>query len=419
MRRKRKVNNKVKQPKSHQREIDLIVERRKQKRIKRIRKLSSEKIKVMRRKRKVQNKARKQKSHQRKIDLIVDATKLRTNRKRNNKKKGNKKKHNRNEKSKNKNNGRKKIKTKKKKRKNNNGNKKTEARQTDATCSDTQVSEQCLVDAQLALVFEANQVKNYLKQAKRQKSHAKISGKKKGKDKTGRFAKAAGMLLMAIGGNMSSPKCGNPEANSSVDEAQKAEDMNFLMSNYTQMMNCSAYIEEICTIPNKTFNATIEAEVAACNLTMYAFIDTAKVCYELQRNVSNTTATELCTCWAKSAALVDGMRKCKTKTKADMITNQKKRCSQAFTKCKKMEDGSVRMINQCMNDHSMKFINQTGKTLEDAALANIKMPSNDLKEGGINFFDNTTSARDAAVADARSKEPDHDDGDPILGFFSL
>ena len=92
-----------------------------------------------------------------------------------------------------------KSKTKKKKRQ----KKKTNSRQ---TCSSNEASLTCMKNALEGMMFEKNQIANYLKQAKRLENHGTISTNKMGKREN--FDDARKHLLWAIGGNLSDPKCG-------------------------------------------------------------------------------------------------------------------------------------------------------------------------------------------------------------------
>ena len=61
------------------------------------------------------------------------------------------------------------------------------------------------------MMFEKNQIANYLKQTRRLENHETISTNKAGKMDI--FDDARKHLLWAIGGNLSNPKCG-PNATS-------------------------------------------------------------------------------------------------------------------------------------------------------------------------------------------------------------
>ena len=63
------------------------------------------------------------------------------------------------------------------------------------------------------MLFEQNQITNYLKQSKLLQRHQTLSGNKAGKKH--QFREAGHYLLWAVGGNMSNPKCGPNDTSSS------------------------------------------------------------------------------------------------------------------------------------------------------------------------------------------------------------
>ena len=95
-----------------------------------------------------------------------------------------------------------KKKNKEKKKKKNLKNRK----QKQSSCSSEEVSLSCMENALDCMLFEKNQVTNWLKQAKRLENHGTISTNKVGKK--GNFEAARKHLEWAIGGNKSSPQCG-------------------------------------------------------------------------------------------------------------------------------------------------------------------------------------------------------------------
>ena len=95
-----------------------------------------------------------------------------------------------------------KKKNKEKKKKKNLKNRK----QKQSSCSSEEVSLTCMENALDCMLFEKNQVTNWLKQAKRLENHGTISTNKVGKK--GNFEAARKHLEWAIGGNKSSPQCG-------------------------------------------------------------------------------------------------------------------------------------------------------------------------------------------------------------------
>ena len=81
--------------------------------------------------------------------------------------------------------------------------KKTNLRQ---TCSSNEANLTCMKNALEGMMFEKNQIANYLKQARRLENHGTISTNKVGKMDD--FDSARRHLLWAIGGNLSNPQCG-------------------------------------------------------------------------------------------------------------------------------------------------------------------------------------------------------------------
>ena len=77
---------------------------------------------------------------------------------------------------------------------------------TRSTCSSNEVNLTCMKNALEGMMFEKNQIANYLKQAKRLTNHGSISTNKVGKKDS--FDESRKHLLWAIGGNLSDPKCG-------------------------------------------------------------------------------------------------------------------------------------------------------------------------------------------------------------------
>merc|ERR1712106_814726 len=123
-------------------------------------------------------------------------------------------------------------------------------------CGSTQVNDTCLQNAVDSLNFEKNQIQNFFKQNARLKNHNKTKSGKLGKK--GEFEDAAKYLLQAIGGNISAPTCGESGT------AQKARSAKSASDNYATLLNCSESIKEACTMPKKTYNATVKAQLDAC-----------------------------------------------------------------------------------------------------------------------------------------------------------
>ena len=83
-------------------------------------------------------------------------------------------------------------------------------------------------------------------------------------------------------------------------------------------------------------------------------------CQTMTENV-----VDQCACWINSTVYIDKIReeKCQAKSHQKKVTDFKKKCTDVFKACKKMEDKSVESVYYCMDDHSLKFINMTKESL--------------------------------------------------------
>jgi len=297
------------------------------------------------------------------------------------KKRRNKKKKNKKRKNKNKKNNKKK--NTKKKKKLTSGDDLRSKRNT--TCTTETVASTCLDNAMVALNYEKNQVSNYLKQAARLKGHKNIKEKKLFKQ--GEFMAAADHLIFAVGGNMSNPKCGDPDDNSTEALATKEKEFEYILSNYTLLQNCSNAITEACTLSNETFNDSHQDELDVCNQTKWTFILDSRKCHKLQ--AKSTNATEICECWNKAAEDVETIKaqNCETKKKQVAITKQKNFCKKVFKNCKDMEDHSIHLTWHCMHDHSMHLLNQTSKTIHEGIIKDAKALTGEEKLLDFSYFD--------------------------------
>jgi len=260
-------------------------------------------------------------------------------------------------------------KVKKGKRKKTKGNRKSKGKNTlsrqSATCSGTTpVTSTCLDNAKNVLVYEETQVTNYLKQSKQLIRHGAQADSKRGKK--GEFVHAAEHMMMAIGGNISAPICGKNDTDATTrNRQQRALDLH--LENYEKLMNCSAAIQEACTVPPNAYNETALVKIKACNSSMEEYRTFTKSC---QTNAMKNNATGQCECWAQAKTKMDAIKKqkCSINNEKKQVTAEKRKCVKAFGKCKKMEDQSVELIHVCMNDHSMKFINMTAESLHASAM---------------------------------------------------
>merc|ERR1712172_95631 len=238
-------------------------------------------------------------------------------------------------------------KDRKRKRKNRLNNKKKNlsgARQGPAggdwsSCGTSGVNDTCLLNAVNSLNFEKNQIQNFFKQKARLENQDKVTGNKKGKK--GEFEDAAGYMLTAIGGNISSPSCGE---NSTRAQRAAAD----AVTTYNTLINCSETIHEACDMPNGTINATFNANCADIyNKSKIASDD----CRSNTAYTNNGSAA--CNCWEKAAigiviAKAEGCTK-KGKEQAVAVRKQKTKCINAFSVCKKAEDAAVALIYTCMS----------------------------------------------------------------------
>jgi len=238
-----------------------------------------------------------------------------------------------------------------------------------STCSqsgDSPVSDQCLADALISLIYEGNQVTNYLKQSKRLENHGKISSNKL--TKKDEFESAARHMLWAIGGNISDPKCGET-TNDTKRMAFLKRGLSISVANYNDLMNCSNAIKAACDIEqhNSTYNKSEHSEsMTECQKYKNDFINVSKECISKK---DQTNATLQCDCWSRAAKDVAIIKKlkCETKKNQKIVTAHKNACIKVFGTCKKLEDAAVELIHTCMHDHSNEFINQTAESLNEAA----------------------------------------------------
>ena len=108
---------------------------------------------------------------------------------------------------------------KKSKGKKKKGENKTQSKQD--ICSSIQANYTCMEAALTSMLFEDNQIANYIKQAKLLERHQALSGNKAGKND--QFELATEHMIWAIGGNISNPKCGPNDTSSSSSKYNRYE----------------------------------------------------------------------------------------------------------------------------------------------------------------------------------------------------
>jgi len=279
------------------------------------------------------------------------------------------------------------------KRNRNSEGKKASTRQ---TCSGTTpVTSTCMENAKNVLVYEETQVTNYLKQSKQLIRHGGQADSKRGKK--GEFVHAAEHMIMAIGGNISAPLCGNNASDSTTRQRQQRA-LDLHLENYEKLMNCSAAIQEACTVPDKAYNETALVKIKACNSSMEEYRTFTKTC---QTTEMKNDATKQCECWAEAKTKMNAIKalNCSINNEKKQVTAEKRKCVKTFGKCKKMEDQSVELIHVCMADHSMRLINQTAESLHVGA----------MKDSGKELATADETAKDVLSGNAvMSKQFDND-----------
>merc|ERR1719320_1286409 len=233
------------------------------------------------------------------------------------------------------------------------------------SCSGTTpVSSTCLENAALVLLYEKNQVTNYLKQSKQLIRHKNMTDNKL--IKKGEFKRSANHMLMAIGGNLSNPICGENSTDSTARKRQQRA-LDLHLDYYSKLNNCSDVIHEACDVPNDLHNETSLEKIKECNTTKEEFRILTKTC---QTEEMKNNASMQCDCWAGAKEKMKELQslKCETNKAKKEVTANKRKCNKVFSNCKKMEDFSVFLIYTCMNDHSLHLINQTAESLHNGAM---------------------------------------------------
>merc|ERR1719339_218396 len=238
------------------------------------------------------------------------------------------------------------------------------------SCSANQANYQCMEAALKGMMFEQQQITNYLKQSKLLQRHQSVSGNKRSKKII--FEEAEQHLLWAIGGDIDNPICGPSDTSSSKYNSTLYEkEKNLAVESYELLKECDIAIEQSCNISNlEGYNKDEVAEnITICQDMMEDAIAANKRCQSLTEDVPAQ-----CTCWINQTILIDQIKELKCQAKADQkkVTQFKNKCIETFKACKKMEDKSVESVYYCMEDHSMKFINQTVESLANAADKNSK-----------------------------------------------
>jgi len=238
------------------------------------------------------------------------------------------------------------------------------------SCASNEANYDCMAAALKGMLFEQQQITNYLKQSKLLQRHQDVTGNKRAKKNT--FEEAEQHLIWAIGGDIDNPICGPSDTSSSKYNSTLYEyEKNLAVQSYKVLKECDIAIEKACNISLlEGYDKDGHAEnTTLCQDMKKDAIANNKRCQSLTDDVSAQ-----CACWINQTIVIDRIKefKCSAKATQKLVTKHKNACIETFKECKKKEDKSVESVYYCMHDHSMKFINQTTESLANAATKNSK-----------------------------------------------
>jgi len=189
-------------------------------------------------------------------------------------------------------------------------------RQIDANCIDNAVKYMVTIQKQVAFFdTQKTRMETMEKQA---------GGKAK---KMGNFQPLCAKIREAGGGNSSDLRC----------NGEKSENLTNL---YSELMACKENINTSCSTDMPTHD---ENMVATCVTDIKAFKDLVKA-------ASDKTGDDACLDWngANLAAAEAKALKCKVTDESNAVKAQKKKCINAFSKCRKTEDAIIDAFSKCM-----------------------------------------------------------------------
>merc|ERR1712168_457765 len=205
------------------------------------------------------------------------------------------------------------------------------------TCSAKQVDTDCLQIVVDAMEFEKTQIQNFFKQKSRLQNHNKIATNKLGKK--GEFEDAAKYLLLALGGNLSAPACGDSNGTSTTNSSSRAmtREVSKALLTFNTLNNCSATIKEACTMPEEAFNETKSAFLLKCEGIFNKSKSFSDDCRTNKAYTTNGTAA--CECWNGAAggikaAKAEGCKATESQKIAKAVKKNKEACKKAFLNCR-------------------------------------------------------------------------------------
>ena len=196
------------------------------------------------------------------------------------------------------------------------------------------VDNKCFAQSILAMRRWKDVVSNFIRQDKRIKGYKKTGEKKSSKKYL--FSPIADKLLGIGGGNKSALSCGG------TSNSEVAKNMTIL---FTELESCEKNINDACNPENfPKLNATMKECVDLTEI----FVAEANKCMLL--SLKEDEAEDGCDCWKKMTQLTEEVNKCKLKDDLENARKQQKSCTEAFGKCRKLEDAAVDSIYACATD---------------------------------------------------------------------
>jgi len=240
-------------------------------------------------------------------------------------------------------NSKKKNKEKKKKKLRKQRRKKQRKQTKQDSCTSTQANYTCMAAALKGLLFEQQQITNYLKQSKTLERHQSVSGNKQGKKNA--FEEAEQHLLWAIGGDIDNPICGPSDTSSSKYNSTLYEyEKNLAVQSYKVLKECDIAIEKACNISLlEGYDKDGHAEnTTLCQDMKKDAIANNKRCQSLTDDVSAQ-----CACWINQTIVIDRIKefKCSAKATQKLVTKHKNACIETFKECKKK---GTNLWSQCI-----------------------------------------------------------------------
>jgi len=198
------------------------------------------------------------------------------------------------------------------------------------------VASTCFESAMFYMKIWKDVVGNFEKQRKRMIKQNKTGGNKSGKK--GLFAPIAHRLVDIGGGNKSNMSCGGSYGNKGAAQLQ----------NLTKtLFDCEKDVNASCNpanIPQPNFTF-----INMCKALVDNFTTEATSCLGKTMGSKKTNVSDACTCWTSMTLNMTSatLKNCKASKESSAITAALKKCTSAFGKCRKFEDGAITAISSC------------------------------------------------------------------------